>query len=1045
MPFYGYVPNAVKKRVIDLYEKADHDIPELMKLTRKDRILKGRTRNSIAGIVSKLKESGKITEKRSFPKRFPFANLSPEKQQELDALLRDDVTSLTDIARDFNVQIWQLRDRAASHGIPLRQKNSALKDGTNSTWPGSFERKLAELIDEGSLINMRRSRLIQILRAEFPENSDQITPDFVEVNIKEIIWTENMVSLLTRSIRDGLSPETFSEYHPNIPLRMIKDRAKIISGLIITKSPVMFIPGMGRLDLRKAKEGDDEFEFPDSSLSKPYEIAIPEDVRHPRIAVINGANLGLRHNRVIRENVIRRRLADAQRNGASVVIIANALDIDSSKATLSALFVRKAVVSGINISLSVLDPDYRPIAKELIKTKPFDRAVYQTFAEKFENVMAGWRKLTHRPPNESPEFDGPVYVILGPKDLDIIDGAVYQELRYITLAEIDRIEAEKRVVKSALAKAIGKDRKLLLKKEEQLRKLLQRTIISSVSEEDRLRRRRVVTAMVVRKFEETIPHCKVIGQGVVTVKVRDEVIDFAIPDHTRVSDRLLADFMGSVGPRILKNNIAKTTIICHPYSLNYRYAEKQRSGTKTSSAIQVAVAPIVADREFLEEKLRSVPARTHSVTKAISSAKFEPGAIDLVLMDGHVHIESKSIQSFDVKPLAGAPAVITSPYFGNEYLWIMVQTDPHWGSRSKIFIYDKQIGIHFGITEAAFQMMREAGLVGDKMPIHMSTTNDDWDHGNHYDTHKQPDPHQQSYLMIRQKMDALIAEAVQNPDPAFAVEQMRKMKEFALKQKTVLGIDYLETQMQEVISRHFDPNVDIYRSILGRALSAKLNIRGVSEFQDDIDYDSRDVAIVNIGTGNHMARTIDLNMTEGFIFANHLRAIVLQDPEWMAKKSFVDRMVKAPVYSNVYTAIGTVQVPGGYEWGLAFYSSPPRISGWGDLLLGVERNDLQRGNHTMVGENRVVLKVFGDKHMIGLVRSGGTSIYAMGPSGTSTDQYGDEYGFPPNNFGTVFIGLPVKGPDAGPELFRSLRYEHLAKYFNGNRKFDWEAFLPNPA
>jgi len=68
----------------------------------------------------------------------------------------------------------------------------------------------------------------------------------------------------------------------------------------------------------------------------------------------------------------------------------------------------------------------------------------------------------------------------------------------------------------------------------------------------------------------------------------------------------------------------------------------------------------------------------------------------------------------------------------------------------------------------------------------------------------------------------------------------------------------------------------------------------------------------------------------------------------------------------------------------------------------------------------------------------------MGPPSTETDSFG-ELGFPPNNSGVVFIGLPVEGRRAGPILIRPLLYNQIKDYMEDNpRPFDWERFLPNP-
>ena len=153
-------------------------------------------------------------------------------------------------------------------------------------------------------------------------------------------------------------------------------------------------------------------------------------------------------------------------------------------------------------------------------------------------------------------------------------------------------------------------------------------------------------------------------------------------------------------------------------------------------------------------------------------------------------------------------------------------------------------------------------------------------------------------------------------------------------------------------------------------------------------------------------------------------------------------MVKAPLYSNQFIAWGTIQAPGGFEWGIDFRDTPTGGIDWSDTLLGVVRNDLHRGNYNRIMEGKVTLKNYGDKHFFGLVLTP-WAVYHMSAADCHTDLYG-ERGFPPNNTGMSFIGLPANGPKSGPVLCRFLPFDHIRRFFEDGEEFDWESFLPNP-
>jgi hypothetical protein len=203
------------------------------------------------------------------------------------------------------------------------------------------------------------------------------------------------------------------------------------------------------------------------------------------------------------------------------------------------------------------------------------------------------------------------------------------------------------------------------------------------------------------------------------------------------------------------------------------------------------------------------------------------------------------------------------------------------------------------------------------------------------------------------------------------------------------------------------------------------------------------VGIINIGSGNHLAASVFDTLTEGVFYAQYLRARLSGLLQWREQRSFIDKYVLAPLYSNEYFALGTVRVPGGYEWGLSFLASPARLSSWSDPLSAVVNNDRARGDSFGHATGRVTLKTYGDKHFKNLIVTP-YAIYAMGPANTHTDLYG-ERGFPPNNTGVLYIGLPAGGPDDGPVLCRSLMFDQLRDWFANPRPFDWRRFLPKPA
>ena len=237
-----------------------------------------------------------------------------------------------------------------------------------------------------------------------------------------------------------------------------------------------------------------------------------------------------------------------------------------------------------------------------------------------------------------------------------------------------------------------------------------------------------------------------------------------------------------------------------------------------------------------------------------------------------------------------------------------------------------------------------------------------------------------------------------------------------------------------------EPNVDYYSAILLRAKRSGLILKPASE-HFEVPFDNRDLGIINWGSGNHFDHSVESMLTEGFLYERDLRERLLQRDEWRGQRDLLNKWVRAPLYSNFFCGWGTIKIDGGYEWGMDLRPSPTRMGSWGDTLQGAIRNDVLRGNPTRFMEGKTRIQTYGDKHFFGSAMTPDV-VFHMCASGTHTDRYG-EHGFPPNNTGVSFLGIPVEGPRL-PFLFRYLRYDQIEQLVQPGASFDWESFLPNP-
>ncbi len=923
----------------------------------------------------------------------------------------------------------------------MAKKKQAIKKTSIKHKKNVYDDRLAELIKLGALKSRGLDGLFQLIQKEFNSQVHGLTKKAFRLKVEQILWTKEVEGQLKDIVGHDLPLAKFEEHYSYIPKKIIEEKANRLSGVSNSKNPVQFLKGLGRIgDL---SDMDGNFKLPKTTMSSP--LVIPTTNPNPTVMLINGANIGLKHERLIKNNPVKRMLIDAKLRGDSAVIVVNPIDIEIKKAAGPASIFR-AFFSGQNINIDLLDPAYQAKARKIKDNPKSSKFVYEITAEKLVNIIeGGWSKISRGLDNKGlPEFDGPIFIGFGQKEAELIAAAAYWDLKRGTIIEWNKLGAEIRLVKSAISSAEKRGLTPLELKElenrlEGLINEQSRTTISNISVEDRQRFYSKVTNFIVKKFEEAVPNSKVVSQGTFYVKVQNEIIEFNVPKHLRVGGGLLADHVKKHGPRVLLGNILKTVIICHPYALNMRFTVRESvvEGGQRGS-VQFCVAPIAIDAKFLAETLED---SGHPIAKVVFDGQFKPGVLRLNFVNGMLNVDNISIESLP-KPSKKTAKVNGSngTYFDNKYIWVMTATDPHFGSRAREEFWCESRQQYLGVSDSAIQMMREAKLFEGKLPVHFYNVNDDWVQGNHFDTHKQPDQLMMSYTQIEREMKERVA-AVRSAGPDKVREVLADMQRFVLDQFRSRGSDWYQEQVIQVMERHLEPNLDFWNSILSGNVRAGLILKGVSEHKREL-FDARDVGFINCGSGNHTAATVQDNLTDGFIFADKIRTMLLSLPKWHDKKSFLDKAVAASLYGNKFFAWGTVKASGGYEWGLEFRSDPPRMGSWSDPLLGAVNNDATRGDYGGYMTGRVTLKTYGDKHFFAAV-STRYAYYHMCAAGTHTDPYG-ERGFPPNNTGVSFVGLPVNGPDSGPILLRTLRVEHIREYFKKNLKIDWELFLPNP-
>lgn len=972
----------------------------------------------------------------------------------------------------------------------------------------AIDKRVAALVADGVLLETDVAGLYQRIVSEFAADTTAanftLPEEYFAKKLDRFVWTsgaDGTLTVLKEFIEKGVDLEKFHEYYPHIPQAMILAKAQELRGLTNIKNPppfaTSFVAGIGRLfgDEDIPPQEITDFSLPDISSENPFPFPFV-DARNFRMGIINGPQLGLLHTPFIEENTTRRAFAYAEQRQWETLILTGMFDLDMKKAEGPVRGVR-ALYSGRSTTIDVLDPGYQEDALRIINAIRADEftseIVYETAKEAVKNLLGGWWKVFHKP-DLTPEFSEKVLIVLGPKEFESIMAAAHAEILYITIRKQGELRAERGAVRSITrqhvkrvkaleAELIECERALLQNQDRETQQALQaeceairqkitgfngilepleqksidlerqeaRIRMTNVRPEDWQRFSKLALGLISLLIQRAIPGSQVISLGTTYIKVGPEPKDkikIVIPGHFRVTDGLVSEYAKSYAEEALSMQMAETVILCHPHAISYAMTAREVDAQgKRGYAPRIYAAPICVDGKFMRDKTGHILRAGHPIGKVISHPFFQGGILEITSTDGIVNVSPITTETLGYYEQTPRRERALAARIADKYIWVMAATDQHYGSRAKEFLWSPELAKSLGMAEAAFHLMRKAGYGdGGKLPpFHMFVVNDDPTQGHHFDASKEPHRHEMPYYLFEEEMGKLYAQLQQAKGRQARAEIAQKIQLFALRQVRVRGSDSYTRQMEDFARRHIKANIDMFSGMLLRSTGADLILKPVSDFEGylEVPYDTCDLGLINHGTGNHGDKTTDGNFSEGPVFAELTRAYLLARPAWAGQDDVLDRLVKGPLFGKKFISFGTLQAPGGYEWAFDLRNTPASYgTDWGLTVRGGARTAIQRGNYARIFDKKFIIRISGDKHFVAMILA---SFFAeiMAPAGTHTDAYG-ELGFPPNNTGILFVGLPAEGPDAGPILLRPLLRHQLEDYITLNpREFPVEEYLPN--
>lgn len=903
-------------------------------------------------------------------------------------------------------------------------------------------------------IDALRTALVSALPKALAHHKDDVTKTRIYEEFDAIFW-KGRVNLLRDAVKAKYSAADFHEMLKKqlggrtVPPEWVV-AAKFHDMKGRTSAPreeAANLPGILRVPFTDAPP----YSLVETSYEKPFH-ALPENPSDRlRIALISAPQVGLAYDPDIVRNLTRCGISAARKTKCDALVISGGLFRLSWQKTTGPNRLLADLVTGTEIDIESMAANYRDRVTEIIKSGSFE-PIFTTALERFKDLLRGWYKIMVRP-DKRPEFNGPVYVVLSPDELGLVRRMAYFELLYLQNQELREAEAEANVQAKLAAEAHihltdvrlngTKTAVRAAEKAHEEARIAARDASQLVSRMrmtnlDPTQNRRVydqALSYLIQEIEKHLPNAKVVDQNsahIVFGKSK-HVIKFVSGGD---SNNPYYEELGGYGPTQRRSALPSLTVVSHPRAVYMRKTSRENylRGSMLGT-VGFVEAPMLVDKDPILDRTRGTRVPL-PVVKTVGDSMFNGGMLTIKIDPDSVTPDFMSAEA--VRQIA-APRRGPPPAPAKK-LWLMVATDPHFGGSMRVYLRHPS-GLPIALTEAAFYLMQKSGLNKNGVaPVAAVYFCDDLHQGNHYDTHVHPHYNKRPLAQLLAESGEALESLRTIRDPKRREEQMKKMLLRSMDQTRFRPPDYLTGQFEELYHGLIRPYADVFRGVLLAAKDAGVSITTVSDDQKTAG-DTRDVGVINFGSGNHATKTTMGMLHEGPIVAEDLRMRLWTDPDLAGQD--LDRLIKAPLFQDKSIAYGTLQVGDGYKWGLHVSGTPPKRDSWKDVLHGWVAVNRQRGNPSTVLDGKSIVHITGDKHFFAGAFAGG-DVYVMGPSSTHTDAFAElAGGLPENNAGIAFIGLPVDGPDAGEISVKHLTPTTVQKYLLSGEPFPWDEYLPD--
>lgn len=682
----------------------------------------------------------------------------------------------------------------------------------------------------------------------------------------------------------------------------------------------------------------------------------------------------------------------------------------------------KTQVSGIKVDSKKVEagypqsvvkhPEFRPIEKRLEKGE----LVFMTLGQRLEHNLDMLHK-SFVDENNKPLYSGSVYITFGKLEDELIMFYVNEFLRvdlFKSKAWAQKIVAG---LTSAWRKEKDKDKKESIYQElmDWKRWLNIFVVLSNSADESIDRKREIVAALLVRKYEESIPNGKVISVGDAFIKMGSRTIMITADKQKNESkgklSALLLDKTESYSKGRNPDSIPNVMLGMglNPF-LDVRFVTYQASDKpKDKRMCTIIQLPPCLDSERYRDVIRNQNLIRDQITRVGQESGFESG---IVVLRWREELAQPIIESWTSDILKNKSiftsreninAVVNGKKTENKILYAHKKGCTHYGASDIMFYespndklrplkYHNQVAMEF--------------LLAADAPILMDQHDGDITQGANHPYWKNVHP---EYLLPEDFLDKMNEiEALDISWPA----KLDLIKKLALEQKIFEGVLQIDEQIRGY-AKSVNPYLEYFANIIIRKKKVGLVFKG------------RVGSIVKI-MGNHCKNTYkksDIFVSDALHITEQIKKelfayLMERNARGITKQDIESEMV-APQHGPLGEARGSFGVDGYQRYTVVLKHKQ------GEIDKTQKKSQKRSMNEYEVG--LPIVNLSGDNHKGGIrITRGIVNIKTGGQQDEGS--YGREIDGSEQNVFSLVYGVPVGGFMAGPVVFIVLDVETMRNY-----------------